>query len=585
MFLNLRIFICMRFILPFMLCLLAQPMLAQKQETSPNTDYKDACVFSTPKAKLSSSSAADAQKYLQGSINNLKGDKVGLVLKHTAQSPGGFHYAYVQTYAGVEVYQSQVKANIDRNNVLRSVLDNSYDTRYWSVDVSAVKPNSMIAIKPETGQAVLAERVMNGNSEQLLYNGELLYSRDVNSYVDTTATGKVFYPDPLTTVQQNYGGIYVDNNDSNATWLTNQLRDVTFRTDFSGGQFRLQNSYLIVQDFSFPNIAVVTSANGVFNYNRSQSGFEDVNVYYHISRYRNHVDSLGFDMANHLVYADPHGLDTNEDQSYFSPNEQRLYFGMGGVDDAEDADVIIHEYGHFLSYHAAPNTNMGSARGSLDEAFGDYLAASHSATLGGTYNSGYVFNWDGHNEYWNGRIVNSSKKYPADTTGSMYARSGIWSALLWGLHGEIGGPATDSLIYETHYSYAANMREPMAARLLLEADTTLTGGKYYCPIYKHLMLRGLAAYVPNNPCGFTGISDADEQLPITFLQQPNSFAIINSGDRTASFEVLSITGQQVVASTAISNNVYQYSNNSLANGMYVVLVNYGGITKGFKWLK
>ena len=586
LFMNLRIFIGMRFILPFMLCLFVQPMLAQKQETSPNTDYKDACVFTQPKVKLGGSSAADAQKYLVNTVHNLKADKVGLVLKHTTQSPGGYHYSYMQTYAGVEVYQAEVKANVDRGNMLRSVLDNSFDTRHWNVDVSAAKANSVIAVRQESGEAVLAEVVQSGKYEQLLYNGEVLYSRDVNSYVDSNATGKVFFPDPLTTAQQNYGGIYLDNGDSNATWLTNQLRDVTFKADYSGGQFRLQSNYLIVQDFGFPNIPVVTSANGVFNYNRSQSGFEDVNVFYHISRYRNHVDSLGFDMANHLVYADPHGLDENEDQSYFSPGEQRLYFGMGGVDDAEDADVIIHEYGHFLSNNAAPSSNNGGQeRNALDEAFGDYLAVSYSARLGGTFNPHYVFNWDGHNEFWNGRVVNSNKMYPADNTGSIYARSGIWSAVLWGLHEEIGGLATDSLIYEAHYNYANGLTMPNAAKLLIEADTVLTGGRYYCPIYKHLMLHGLAAYTPNNPCGYTGIDDADAQLPIAFIQQPNAFAIVNSGDMAASFEVLSLTGQKVVASTEVGNSVYHYSNTNLPSGMYVVLVNYDGVTKGFKWLK
>lgn len=584
---NLRIFMYMRFITLLILCCCLLPSWAQKQDVSPNpTDYKAACVFTAPKVKLSGNSADDAKKYLLNTINNLKADKVGLVLKHTTQSPGAWHYSFMQTYAGVEIYQAEIKANIDRNNVLRSVSDNSFDTRHWNIDASNAKTNSVVAIKRETGEAVLAQVVMNGHYEQLIHGGEILYSRDVNSYADSTVTGKVFYPDPLTTAQKYYGGIYVDNADNNASWLSSEQRDVTFMANYSGGVFRLQNTYLILDDFDEPYIPIVTSTTPVFNYNRSQPGFEDVNVFYHISKYRSHVDSLGFDMANHLLYADPHAVDS-DDQSYFFPSllEPKLFFGQGGVDDAEDADVIIHEYGHSLSFNAAPNTNNGMERNALDEAFGDYLATSYSAALGGTFNAGYVFNWDGHNEYWNGRVVNSNKKYATDNFGSIYARSGIWSAVLWGIHGEIGGPATDSLIYQTHYSYASNLEMPNAAFLLLDADTLLTGGKYYCPIYKHLLLHGLATFNPNNPCGFTGINDADAALPVAFIQQPGSFAIINSGDKPLAFEVLSITGQQVVPATHVQNNVYQYTNDNLPSGIYVVLVNYRGITKGFKWLK
>ena len=65
------------------------------------------------------------------------------------------------------------------------------------------------------------------------------------------------------------------------------------------------------------------------------------------------------------------------DNSYFSPTTkpQRIYFGEGGVDDAEDADVCVHEYAHFISYNAANGSNVGAERNSLDEGFGDYNKA------------------------------------------------------------------------------------------------------------------------------------------------------------------------------------------------------------------
>ncbi|MEZ4916786.1 MAG: hypothetical protein R2836_07345 [Chitinophagales bacterium] len=54
------------------------------------------------------------------------------------------------------------------------------------------------------------------------------------------------------------------------------------------------------------------------------------------------------------ISVDTHG-NNGADNSFFSPaTPLRLIFGEGGVDDAEDADVIIHEYGHAISHFAAP---------------------------------------------------------------------------------------------------------------------------------------------------------------------------------------------------------------------------------------
>jgi hypothetical protein len=47
--------------------------------------------------------------------------------------------------------------------------------------------------------------------------------------------------------------------------------------------------------------------------------------------------NLGFNMADVMVIADSHALSADED--YFAqPNS--LYYGIGGVPDCQDADVI-----------------------------------------------------------------------------------------------------------------------------------------------------------------------------------------------------------------------------------------------------
>ena len=70
------------------------------------------------------------------------------------------------------------------------------------------------------------------------------------------------------------------------------------------------------------------------------------------------------------------------DNSFYRNGTKKLTitFGKGGVDDAEDAEVIVHEYGHAV--HAAQVFGFGSSHeaGSIGEAWGDYLSVSVSPT-------------------------------------------------------------------------------------------------------------------------------------------------------------------------------------------------------------
>jgi len=86
-----------------------------------------------------------------------------------------------------------------------------------------------------------------------------------------------------------------------------------------------------------------------------------------------------------------------DDNSYYSNG--RLVFGEGGVDDAEDADVVLHELGHGL-HDWLTNGSLSQVQG-LSEGCGDYWAQSYSRSLGQwplsapAYN--WMFSWDGHN--------------------------------------------------------------------------------------------------------------------------------------------------------------------------------------------
>ena len=54
-------------------------------------------------------------------------------------------------------------------------------------------------------------------------------------------------------------------------------------------------------------------------------------------------------------------------------NKDEIRLGKGGVDDAEDGEVILHEYGHAI--HFSQNFSFASSEaGAISEGFGDYWA-------------------------------------------------------------------------------------------------------------------------------------------------------------------------------------------------------------------
>jgi hypothetical protein len=403
---------------------------------------------------------------------------------------------------------------------------------------------------------------------------------------DSTVTGKIFNPDPLTTAAKYYDSstIYKNNNGLDAPWLDAQQQTVTFKAKFDGSLFTLESPYVKVEAFDTfpPNQPVPTSNTPQFNFNRSQKGFHDVNAFYHISKYHDYVKGLGFDCADSLIVVDTHAI--YDDNSFFSPGDypHAIYFGTGGVPDAEDADVVVHEYCHSLSYTAAPNSNTGSERKALDEGFCDYNAASYSKSLN-TFNDQWVYNWDGHNEFWPGRVVNSSKVYPTDLNGSIYNNGEIWSSALFSINEDLGRGATDSLIIQAHYSYAQNISMAYAAQLLIDADTLLNNGAYYCTIYKHLLEHGFVSPQPGNSCNITDVVHTQPAQQVLVTQNGNSFTVLNNNNILLHVSILTVTGQQVDEFVDENQSVYHYNNPTLAPGMYLVNIIANNRLQVYKW--
>jgi len=247
--------------------------------------------------------------------------------------------------------------------------------------------------------------------------------------------GYIFDPDPLSTSGKSYCDTgFCDNNDNDSDELNNErvqvsLRDITFLN----GEYVLKGPYAQIHDFDSPLKGEFAQSSNDFRFTREEKEFEAVNTYYHLDNYLRYVnEDLGIDAMpiqyDGGVKFDPHAAN-GDDNSYYSGFNGALAFGEGGIDDAEDADVIIHELGHGI--HDWVTDGALSNQEGLSEGFGDYLAVSYArsknliASNESEYN--WVFKWDGHNQYWGGRSTDYDKTYPNGLVSSIHTSGQIWA--------------------------------------------------------------------------------------------------------------------------------------------------------------
>jgi hypothetical protein len=188
---------------------------------------------------------------------------------------------------------------------------------------------------------------------------------------DTTASAKVFMVNP---VQSSGDQTLTDMDDSAAAVPASAYATVALRNLDGSGYLR-------------GKWAVVDSATGTpayapdgrFFYTRDQDQFEQVMGYFWVNQAQEYLQSLGFGRSLPGILDAPFDVKINQyggDNSYETSKPFRLRLGKGGVDDGEDAEVIVHEYGHAVHQSQVPGFGSTLDAGSIGEAFGDYLGVS-----------------------------------------------------------------------------------------------------------------------------------------------------------------------------------------------------------------
>ena len=309
------------------------------------------------------------------------------------------------------------------------------------------------------------------------HDGTLLERRDRS--VHATGLARVFLPDPVLVVGNR---ALNDGGDADAAVPAAAYTDVVLR-DLDAplrGYYRLTGPYARLRDWEAPAGAPDSSLTADFRVQRSAQGFEDAMVYYHLDAMQRWYQELGFTDANRRQQvADAHGV-RGYDNSRFVPTLHWLSFGEGGVDDAEDAGVIVHEYGHATQYDIVPTWGTGGHTGAMGEGFGDYLAYSYAFAQQPErvrqWNG--VFLWDGHNEFWPGRAaMDPGLLYPRDATLEVHRSGTLWcSALTDALHALGDRAVLDRLALDHHYALTGAATMEDAANAMIASDVAIHRG-------------------------------------------------------------------------------------------------------------
>ena len=289
-------------------------------------------------------------------------------------------------------------------------------------------------------------------------------------------------------------------------------------------------------------------------FDRSQSQFEDVNAYFHLDRAQRYLQSLGYTgsrrIIDHPIEVDAHAASGKDESFYIAdiPGRGKLYFGTGGTDDAEDSDILLHEYGHAIQDSIAPNGFLGPNSGqtrAISEGFGDYWAFSSKYAAAKTSGSDLfcLADWDarcaGDNPdsrcaYAEGanclRRVDGTKTIGdfinSEAEGTQHKNGEIWSSALREIFmaivardgDEPGRRTADTIVVESHFGLPPLPTFAVMARKMLLADQILNQGANRVAICAAMQTRGILGVAdcdltPRGELIFFQGSDRDLAIP------------------------------------------------------------------------
>lgn len=315
----------------------------------------------------------------------------------------------------------------------------------------------------------------------------------------TTGSGSVFMVNP---VQSSGNENLTDQNDSDAAvpasaYATVQLRNL----DGSG---YLRGSWVNVQSSTG---APAYSTTNQFFYTRHQDQFEQVMAYFWVNQAQEYLQSLGFGTTLPGIVHESFPVKIDQyggDNSYQTDQPFRVRLGKGGVDDAEDAEVIVHEYGHAVHQSQVPGFGTSEEAGSIGEAWGDYFAVSVGLAADRQYGwphkaeDACPMDWDSTSYTAAPHCIRrfDLNLTIADKSGEVHHDGQIWSQALWEIrkgYQAMGKSTTtwDRTLVQSQFSYAPDTSFSAAAKATYTTALANDGAAAAALVKQRFAARGI----------------------------------------------------------------------------------------------
>lgn len=423
------------------------------------------------------------------------------------------HFFFAQRYGGLPVFQAEVAVHMDTRG------------RIWGVNNTAV-PVSVASLVPRIGpaEAVEAARTAIGSPRETILAGHdpapelgiwptadggalawrvFLSSRQpigawevivdarsgalLEPPLDRMATvdgiGRVFMPNPIVSSGNNTltdGSVIPE-----SEYYFTDLLGLDGSGALIGPACRVHPSHtniVVRPTFDFSDLR------------RTNVQFDQEQVFWGIAFGEAIYQSLGYTAANGSplmnypikYYAHDSPTWGDADNSSFTANNLDgtgtgfLQFGTGGVDDAQDTEIVWHEWGHATFWNARPGISQNISSEGLGEGFGDYLAGSLSKrSLGDPSYAVTVGEWDavsynpGDPGYLR-RLDNPT--FWENRPSQVHSAGQVWSHPLFDFDNQVGPDVGLDVALQALFLMDLTPTQVEGAAAMIAADQLLHGG-------------------------------------------------------------------------------------------------------------